>query len=147
MAARHELFFEDVEIGDEIGPVKRVVTDDQVKEYISLWGVGTDPNRFTDGEVARREGLPGAMVPGAMNSAMMSQLLTGWSPSVILKKLDVVFRQVVLHDTPLRIKGIVTDKEVVMGEPRLECDVFMEDEEGSPLVIGRATVSLPSRSA
>ena len=58
-----------------------------------------------------------------------------------LKKLDVVFRQLVRHDAPIRIGGVVTDKGVVDGEPRLECDVFMEDERGTRLVIGKATVA------
>jgi len=33
----------------------------------------------------------------------------------------------------------------VDGSPQLECDVVMENEEGTPLVIGKATVELPVR--
>jgi hypothetical protein len=77
---------------------------------------------------------------------MMSQLFTGWAPTVTLKKLDVVFREIVTHNNLLQLKGIVTDKHVVDGEPQLECDVFMENEEGAYLVIGNATVVLPMRA-
>ena len=139
------LRFEDVEIGDDIGPVERVVSTEQVREFVKVWGAESGPSRFTDQEIARSEGLPGPIVPGAMNMAMMSQILTGWSPGVALKKLDVVFRQVVPHNAPLRLQGVVTDKRVVDGEPRIECDVFMENAEGSRLVIGRATAALPMR--
>ena len=142
-----ELYFEDVEIGDDVDPVERLVTDDQVNEFVRIWGAERGPSRFTDGDTARREGLPGPIVPGAMNMALMSQLLTGWSPSVTLRKLDLVFRQVVGHNVPLRLKGSVTDKKIVDGEPRIGCDVLMEDQEGSPLVIGSATVTLPTRSS
>ena len=80
-----------------------------------------------------------------MNSAMMAQLLTGWSPTVYLKKMEVVFRKVVPHNSPLEFKGVVTDKHVVDGEPLIECDVFLENEEGAVHVIGHATVLLPMR--
>ena len=140
-----ELYYEDVEFGDDIGPVERVVTDDEVKEFLSVRQPHVGPSRFTDAEHARSEGLPGAIVPGAFNMAIMSQLITDWSPSVTLRKLDVVFRQVVPHNKPLKIQGIVTDKNIIDGEAQLECDVYMENEEGTRLLIGKATVVLPSR--
>ena len=135
------LRFEEVEIGDEIGPVERTVSTAQVSEFVRIWGAESGASRFTDDEVARSEGLPGAIVPGAITIALMSQLLTGWSPTVTLRKLDVVFRQMVFHDTPLYIRGAITDKGEA-GGGRLECDVLMEDGEGSRLAIGRATVEL-----
>jgi acyl dehydratase len=141
-----ELYFEDVEIGDDIGPIDRMVSAEQVGAFLRIRGGWSSPNRFTDDTHARNEGLPGAIVPGGINIAMMSQLLTGWSPTVTLKKLEVVFRQVVRHNRPLQLKGIVTAKDVIDDQPQIECDVFMEDEEGTPLVIGNATVVLPMRT-
>ena len=139
------LYFEDVEMGDEVGPIERSVTTDQVREFVQVWGAQSGPSRFTDPAVAKAEGLPGAILPGAMNIALMSQIMTGWSPSVVLRKLDVVFRQTVPHNAVLKLQGIVTDKGVVDGRPQLECDVLMEDAEGTRLVIGKATVTLPTR--
>ena len=135
----------DVNIGDEIGPVQRMVGDDQVKEFQSIWWRRAGPTRFSDPEFARRSGLPGPIVPGPMTTALISQLLTGWSPTVSVKKLDLVFRQVVPHNVSLRVSGVVTNKIEVRAEPIIECDVTMEDEEGSQLVIGNATVTLPMR--
>ena len=80
-----------------------------------------------------------------MNIAVMSQLITGWSPTVKLVKLDVVFRSPVLHNRPLTLKGMITDKDIIDDDPRIECDITMENEEGTPHVIGKATVSLPIR--
>ena len=139
------VYFEDVEIGDDIGPVQRVVTDAQVVEFVGVRGAQRDPSRFTDAEVARQEGLPGPMVPGAMSVAMLSQLATGWSDTVTLKKIDVIFRQLVLHNTDLQLVGAVTDKGVVDGEPQVECDLTIQGPDGSTLVIGKATVALPRR--
>ena len=139
------LYFEDVEMGDDVGPIERVVSTDQVREFLQVWGTQSGPSRFTDPETAKSEGLPGAIVPGAMNIALMSQIITGWSPSAALTKLDVVFRGMVPHNTALKLQGIVTDKQIVDGQPRLECDLFMENPEGTRLVIGTATVTLPTR--
>jgi acyl dehydratase len=142
------LYYEDVEIGDEIDAVERIVSPAQVHAFLAIRGSRSiGPSRFTDDAYARGEGLPGAIVPGGLNVAMVSQLLTGWSPTVTLKRLEVVFRQSVPHNAPLQIKGVVTAKHVVDDEPQLECDVFIEDEAGNPLVIGHATVVLPMRAA
>ena len=140
-----QLYFEDVELGTDLGPIERSVSDRQVVDYVKLGKLRSGPGRFTDAESARREGLPGAIVPGAIIIALMSQLLTGWSRTVRLKTLDVVFRQVVQHNVPLQLTGVVTDKNVVDGEPRIECDVILQGEDGTDLVIGKATVSVPKR--
>ena len=142
-----DLWYDDVDIGDDIGPVERVVNLDQVEKFLSIRRTEGRLNRFTSDEAAQKEGLPGAIVPGAMNIAMMSQLLTGWSPSVTLKKLDVVFRGMVPHNTPLLVSGIVTDKDIVDGVPQLECDVVLENEDSVKLVIGNATITLPRRES
>lgn len=141
-----ELYYEDVEIGDDISPMERVVDRDRVVRFLRIRNDVSDPKRFTDDAYARKIGLPGAIVPGGINIAMVSQLLTSWSPMVTLRKLDVVLRQVVPQNRSLLIKGIVTDKNVVRGEHHLACDVFMENEEGTLLVSGQATVVLPRRA-
>ena len=140
------LYYEDIEIGDEIGPIERTVTLQQVQAFLAIRSDRSGPTRFTDDAHARSEGLPGAIVPGAVNTALVAQLLTGWSPTVTLKKLDVSFRQVVRHNTLLEIKGVVTAKHVIDQEPQVECDVFMENEDGAVHVIGQATVVLPVRT-
>ena len=140
-----DLYYEDVELGDEIGPVYREVSDAEVLEALSVWGSQTDPSRFTSAEVAESQGLPNAIVPGVMNIAIVGQLVTNWSSTVSLKKLDVVFRGLVPHHRPLTLKGMVTDKALVDGVPQLDVDVVMENEEGTPLVIGKATVTIPER--
>ena len=141
------LYYEDVEIGDDIGPVERSVNLEQVKTFIGIRSMGDGPNRFTSAEKAKAEGLDGPIVPGAMNIAIVSQLLTNWSPSVYLKRLDCVFRGMVPHDKPFTLSGIVTDKDVIDGSPQLECDVFMQNEEGVRMVIGNATIVLPSKES
>ena len=54
-------------------------------------------------------------------------------------------RSLVPHHRPLTLKGLVTDKALVDGVPQIEVDIVMENEEGTPLVIGKATVRIPER--
>ncbi len=140
-----EIYFEDVEVGDEIGPVARSISSGQVLQFLEMSGTRSNTSRFTDDDEARGEGLPSAIVPGAMNMAIVSQLLTSWTHGVSIKTLDLVFRKPVTHNSHLRLMGVVIGTEEVDGEPRVDCDVFIEDEEKTKLVMGTATVSLPSR--
>ena len=141
-----EVYYDDVDLGDELPSMERQVSDYEVVEFLNIARIGeAKENRFTSAEAAKSEGLPEAIVPGAMNIAIMSTLITSWSPTVTLRKLDVVFRGMVLHNRPIKLTGLITHKDIVDGSPQLECDVVMENEEGTPLVSGKATVELPVR--
>jgi len=142
---KKNLYFEDVEIGDDIGPIKRSVTDEDVIEFVSVREKEITPSRFTSIEVANREGMPETIVPGPMNIALMSQILTDWSDTVCLLKIDVVFRQTVPHNIDLTFSGIVTDKDETGDSTKLECDVVMENSDGVKLVIGTGVIALPNK--
>ena len=66
------LSFEDIDLGDEIGPVELVATDENVATFCELWG-NPMPNRFTSQDMAEASGLPGPIVPGVMSMAIMGQ--------------------------------------------------------------------------
>ena len=138
------LYFEDVNLGDEVGPLQKTPTDDAVRAFCELWA-NTGPNRFVDPEVAKRAGQPGTTVPGIMSVALMSQLFTSWGPPEALKKIDVIFRQIVLHE-PVKISALVTDKRVEEGENLVECDIHLSRQDGERLVGGKVIVALPNHS-
>lgn len=137
-------YYEDMELGDEIGPLDKNVTLAGVEAFCRTWG-NPPPNRFTDETIAIKDKLPGPIVPGIMSMAMMAQLFTDQSPSWVLKHLDVVFRQMVLH-VPVVITAVVTDIRQEDSEYLLECDVHLVNREGDRLVGGKAIVSVPSNS-
>ena len=140
-----KLYFEDVDIGDEIGPVTRTVSDEEVIQFVSIRDEKVTPSRFTSKEFANSEGLDEAIVPGAMNIALMSQVLTNWSETVCLLKIDVVFRGTVPHNKDLNFSGIITDKDETGESTKLECDVVMENSDGVKLVIGTGIIALPNK--
>lgn len=138
-------WFEDVELGGEIGPRELVATDEGVADFCRLWGNET-PNRFTDQAIAEASGLSGPIVPGVMSMAIMSQALTDWAGPESLKDLDLVFRQPVPHNQPLLISATVTDTRQENGENLVECDLMMTGPAGERYVGGTALLSLPGKT-
>ena len=134
--------FDDVELGDEIGPMETEATDDSVLTFCRVWSSSL-PSRFTDRETAEEVGLPGPIVPGIMAMAMLTRLLTEWAGPASVKDLDVVFRQPVPHHQPITITGTVTDTRREEGENLVECDVMMTGAQGERYVGGKAIVALP----
>ena len=133
--------WDEVELGEQIGPLEKNITDDAVLAFCGVWG-NPVPNRFTGEARAKSSGLPEPIVPGIMNMAIMAQLLTDWSPKGRLKLLDVIFRQPVPH-RPVVITAVVTDKRQDGEEWLVECDIQMSNDESGRLVAGRAIVALP----
>ena len=144
MAEQKPPYFEDVELGDEIGSLEKVASDDDVTAFCELWG-NPMPNRFTDQAIAEKARLPGPIVPGVMSMSLMAQLLTDWAGPEAVKDLDLVFRQPVPHNKSLKISATVTDTRQEDGENLVECDILMTGAEGERYVGGTALLSLPSK--
>ena len=53
------VYFEDVDLGDEIGPLETEATDDGVVSFCTVWQ-SQMPNRFTDREIAEQSRPSGA---------------------------------------------------------------------------------------
>ncbi len=139
-------YYEDVELGDDIEPLEKLPTLESVEDFCRIWGTPL-PNRFTDQKIARKMKQPEPIAPAIMSMAWLAQLLTDWAQGdpMAIKRLDAVFRQPVLHNRPVTISGLVTDKRVEGGENLVECDVFITSQEGERLTGGRALLSLPNR--
>ncbi len=137
-------YFDEIELGDEIGPVEKVASDEDVTNFCDIWGMDK-PNRFTDADTAAGAGMPGTIVPGIMNMAMMAQLLTDWGGPGCIKDLDLVFRQPVPHNRALTLAATITDLREEEGEHLVECDILMTGTEGERYVGGKAIVVLKRR--
>jgi acyl dehydratase len=138
------LYIEDIELGAEIGPLETEATDERVLAFCNVWGQAK-ASRFTDQATAEKVGLPGPIVPGIMSMAMMTRLLTDWTGPDTLKDLDLVFRQPVPHNKPLKISATVTDTREENGENLVECDIMLIGAEGERHVGGKAILALPHR--
>ncbi|MFL2763559.1 MAG: MaoC family dehydratase [Dehalococcoidia bacterium] len=132
--------FDEIDLGDEIGPSDKIITTEQVFEFVKILESKIEASRFTDSEFAKSEGLNGPIVPGALTTAVMAQFVSNWAKNLKIKTLDVIFRHMVPHNTTLKLIGIFTDKFTEDGLDQLQCDVFLQDENEVKLVIGKATI-------
>jgi acyl dehydratase len=130
--------FDEVFEGDELGPITRLLSKDEVRAYARACGVFFP--RFTDDEGARQEGLPGMITPGNMSMGLLATLIESWAGAGALRRLGTTFRGLVLPDRTIRLCGAVTQKD---DDVRIvELDVWLESDEGERLVIGTASVKL-----
>ena len=103
---------------------------------------GWDAPRFTDHEYARKEGLPGALVPGIMSQGFLSAMIHHWAPAAEVRLVDTVFRAPCVVDEVYHINGVVTDIDEDTGEVEIDLTVTNEAEETR--VFGTAKVIVPT---
>lgn len=103
--------------------------------------VGWDSPRFTDHDGARKEGLPGAIVPGVMSQGFLGAMIHRWAPEAEIITIDTIFRAPVLVDQPHHITGVVTDIDEDTG--MVEIDITVTNEASETRVFGTATARLP----
>ena len=147
-----QIFGDQVEPGDEIGPLLKHPDLAQVQRYLGAWNQPSAAalGRFTDNTAAERDGFAGAIVPGPMSQAFLSQLLTDWAgPLGRIKSLDVNFRRPAQHGEDLRCIGLITDKQTLdeednSGSTLVKIDVFIEDLRGDRPTQGVAEVIVPT---
>ena len=134
---KQEFRVEALDFGDEWPPLRVRITREQVRRYARA--ANMPGGRFASDEAARREGLPGMIVPGNMSMALFSRMLVR-GPRVRLQRLSATFRGLVRPEVPLTLRAVVTDKQVLPEGTQLECDLLLENPEGERLVTGTATV-------
>jgi len=130
----------DVEFGGELPnfvPDTRIEATRRFGKHVG-WGWP----RFTDHEGARKEGLPGAIVPGVMSQGFLGAMIHRWAPDAEIIAIDTVFRAPVQVDHPHTITGVVTDIDEDDGT--VEIDITVTNEAGETRVFGTATAKRPT---
>ncbi|MEM9623796.1 MAG: hypothetical protein AAF993_19285 [Pseudomonadota bacterium] len=129
----------DVEFGETLPAFEPDTGLTNVKRFAVA--AGWDAPRFTDHEAARKEGLPGALVPGIMSQGFLSAMIHNWAPDAEIRLVDTVFRAPCVVDETYEINGVVTDIEEDSGE--VEIDLTVTNEAGETRVFGTAKVLIP----
>ena len=136
--------FEDIDVGHEFGPLPLIFTGEQVRRY--ALAAHMPGGRFMGDDEARKEGLPGQIVPGNLSLALFSRLLATALPGTTVKRLSATFRGMVRPGHPIVVRGVVTEKHCTDRGDLIECDLVLESEEGDRWVTGTAQVQLQARS-
>jgi acyl dehydratase len=135
--------FEDLDVGHDLAPLQVTLTNAQVQRYAVA--ARMPGGRFMSDEEARKEGLPGQIVPGNLSMALFARLIARSLPGATLRRLSATFRGLVRPGKPLLVRGVVTEKHCTQAGDTLECDLVLEGEDGDRWVTGTASVWLPVR--
>jgi hypothetical protein len=139
-----QVYFEDVQEGTELPVLEKHPTTQQLVKYA---GASGDYYQIHyDLNYAQANNLPSVILHGALKGAWLGQLMTDWiGTEGTLKKLTIQYRGMDVPDKRMLGKGIVRKKYDQDGQHLVECEIWLENEEGQKTTPGSAIVALPSR--
>ncbi len=129
-----------VKVGDEITPLSRTVTQEQINAYAEASG-DVNPIHVNE-EFARMVGLPGTIAHGMLNMAILAEAVSRWAGgSDRLASLRVRFSKPLLPGDTITCAGKVVEVDEAAGMATLEVGASSDRGE-NVLTNGRATVRL-----
>src|ERR1700694_4956714 len=139
-----KLFFEDVQVGDEIPKlVKAPVTHLQLVRYA---GASGDFNPLhTDARIGEMIGTGGIIAHGMLIMGFVGQFLSDYVGPAALRKFGVRFRGMTRLDDVITCTGTITEKYEADGEARIAGKVQAADQNGDVKVSGTFVAALPRR--
>jgi hypothetical protein len=157
MAEIKQLYWEDVEVGDEVTTLPKIATTMMLVKWAGASG-DFNPHHYDDkSPMAAATG--GIIVHGALKRQWLIQLMTDWiGDKGKLRKFSCQYRRL---DFPRRManfvdpmegetwlcKGTVTKKYVEDDQHLVECEIWVENGQGEKAVPGNATVALLYKGA
>ncbi len=131
--------FDDVEIGDEIGPVWKTPTKETVLRYADAVQI-TGLKFFFHQKDAEQAGLTTPIVPGPLSATYLCQMLKDFFVGWRVRSLHTMFRAPVRHGETIALWGMITEKNEEKGVPAVYCDLVVENERGERAITGTAVL-------
>ena len=136
-----QVYFEDVEPGDQIGPLVKQPSVEETRVFAELSHLS---GRFVSGEGAREEGADLMLVSSWQSMGYLAQLLTDWmGEKGSLSKFDVSFRRRVEPDDRLECQAVVTDTQAGGERGLVTLDAFIVNQRGERPLQATVEVLLP----
>ena len=140
-----KVYWEDVEIGQEITPWSRKTDFMHWNRYAA---VNDEFVYIHMDDEAGRAALneQGAFGMGNLRFAYLHNMLRDWAgDEAQVRKLGCQYRSINQKDDVLTCVGTITGKRVENGEHLVDLTVDVRNQEGKSTAPGEATVALPSR--
>ena len=141
-----QVYFDDVEVGDEI---PRLVKNCSTRQLV-MWAAASGDfyEIHYDVEYARSIGLQGLVVHGALKNAFLGQLVDDWvRPGGRVVRFGCSYRGMDYPNEDIVCRGVVRAKEPADGRGLVELEIWTENPEGVVTTPGSALVALPVRAA
>ncbi len=130
--------YADVEFGEELPELSPDIRMPTVKRFTDAAHMSWA--RFIDHEEARKQGLPGAIVPGIMSQGILAAMIHNWAPGCSILKIDTIFRAALVVDSRATCRAVVTNMDD--DAKTLEIDLTITNEAGETRVLGTASLRL-----
>ncbi|MGE0682327.1 MAG: MaoC/PaaZ C-terminal domain-containing protein [Candidatus Binatia bacterium] len=147
MDTRPKAYFSEVHEGMAIpsmtyGPMDRY-------KYISIAIILRDTNPLhLDRAYAHERGLPDVVQQGPLNETYLYRFLTDWLHKPWdIRKTKIRFASNVFPEDKLTCGGMITRKYRENGEPRVDCQIWQENQKGEKILTGEATFTLPEKGS
>ena len=140
-----QVYFEDVEPGDEVGPLVKQPSVEETRAFAELSRLS---GRFVSRDGAEREGADKMLVSSWQSMGYLAQLLTDWmGEKGVLSRYNVIFRRRVEPEDRLECQAVVTDTQAEADRGVVTLDAFVVNQRGERPLQATAEVVLPLRSA
>ena len=142
----HNIYFEDVEIGQEVPAFQRETDFMNWNRYAAV----NDEFVYLhmDDAVAKAAGQGAAFGMGNLRWAYVMNALQDWvGDESEVRELSMQFRAINQKHEVLTTKAVVTDKQSEDGEHRILLDVNVVNQEGVAGAPGKAVVVVPKRAS
>lgn len=124
-----QLHWQDVEEGMDVPTLVKNPTTRQLVRYAGASGDFYEIHY--DKDFAMGNNLPGPILHGALKNAFLGQLVTDCiGDGGTLRRLSCQYRGMDQPGKPLYCKGTVTRKYVEERRHLVDCDIWVEDNEG-----------------
>lgn len=122
--------------GPELAPVRKLV--DARRCWLFS---GPEKNYHTDVEAAKRLGFPNIVVQGMMSTCFVSQVMQmefgeGW---LVGGRMDVRLTNVLWVDETVTARAKVREEEREGARTRVHCDVWVEKDDATRVLLGTAS--------
>ncbi len=131
----------DLEFGMEFGPWSPNTALESATAAANAVG-WTNAARFSNHEGARKEGHPGALVPGVLGMGFLCALIHREIPAAKIQHIDTVFRAPLVADQPCEVTAVITDLDT--EQRTAELDLHIKNADGETRIFGTATIRLPT---
>jgi acyl dehydratase len=137
-----KILFGDVSVGDEL---PELVKEPDNRQLVMYAGVSQDfvPIHY-DLKVAHAAGHRNVIIHGALKSAWLVELVTGWMGTAgRLLEFDVSYQAIDFPGNTATCFGRVADTRIENGAGIIELEIGLRNSDGDVTTPGRALVSLP----
>jgi acyl dehydratase len=143
-ATTQQVYWDDVQEGQEIPPLKKNVSTQQLVQWAAA--SGDFYQIHYDQDFARNNGLKGIIIHGAYKHAFLGELLWEWVRyDGRIKRYSVSYRGMDVPGDDLVCRGTITRKYDEGGDALVDLEIWLENSQGQKTTPGTATVVLPRR--